>query len=238
MTRCNVRDIPAEKWQGFLDSLRFDDRGLLPAVVQDDRTREVLMVAWVNREALEETILTGRTVFFSRSRSRLWRKGETSGNYQIVKAILYDCDMDTLLLKVDPCGPACHTGHRSCFYRTLGAEEEAGFSSPEDPGSWEGVLSEVYDVLVERKRLLPSGSYTASLFVGGQDRILKKVTEEAGEVLLGSKNQDSAEIIREMADLWFHCLLVLAWHDLRPELILEELRRRRGPEHPAQSCPD
>ena len=199
--------------------------------MQDRASGEVLTVAWVSREAIEETVKTGRTVFWSRSRGKLWRKGESSGNYQTVRKILFDCDMDSLVIEVDPAGPACHTGHRSCFYRALREGEVVPESPPDPVPEGDGnVLTRVYRVIQERSRLLPAGSYVASLVAGGQDRILKKVAEEAGEVLIASKNQDTGEVICEMADLWFHCLVALAFHGVPPEAVFAELERRRRPE--------
>lgn len=221
----------SESVRKWIDGLRFDDRGLLPAVIQDDQSGVVLMVAWVNKEAIRETLTSGRTVFWSRTRARLWRKGETSGNYQTVREILYDCDADSLVIKVDPAGPACHTGHQSCFFRKLGGGE-ASESMPDEtaPGGKDDILTSVFETVLERKKALPAGSYVASLMRGGQDRILKKIAEEAGEVMLASKNASRSEIVYETADLIFHCLVVLAFHDIRPEVVFAELRRRRKPE--------
>lgn len=230
--------------RGWLDGLRFDERGLLPAVVQDRKSGLVLMLAWVNKEAVAETLESGRTVFWSRSRACLWRKGETSGNYQTVQEILYDCDADSLVIRVDPAGPACHTGHRSCFYRSVrfrsregeaprAAEPAEGHGADEAAGAGRAgagdVLGGVYDTVLKRKETLPPGSYVASLMKGGQDRILKKVAEEAGEVMLASKNGSREEIVYEMADLWFHSLVTLAFHDIPPSEVLNELERRRKP---------
>lgn len=226
MTTCRDLSKDVSRW---IDSVQFDERGLVPAVVQDDRSGTVLTVAWVNKEAIRETIGTGRTVFWSRSRGELWRKGETSGNYQIVKDILYDCDNDSLVIKVDPAGPACHTGHSSCFYRSALKADAGGEIPGRDDRDASDVLAAVYGTVQDRKKTLPSGSYVASLMIGGQDRILKKVAEEAGEVMLASKNGGHDELVREMADLWFHCLVTLGFHDIEPGEILAELGRRRKP---------
>ncbi len=279
-----LAEVPEEKdTRRWIDELSFDERGLLPAIVQDERSGSVLMLAWVNKEALLDTLKSGKTVFWSRSRSRIWRKGETSGNYQTVKEILYDCDGDTLLIKVDPAGPACHTGHGSCFFRSWNrtgieeidderpsrrTEDEAGTDEGDgvraenvrDETRTEGtlngpraesalsatcsegvqgeahakcaidVVASVYEIVQGRKKTLPAGSYVASLMVGGQDRILKKIPEEAGEVVIASKNVNQDEIIYEMADLWFHCLVALAFHDIRPDEVFAELGKRRKPE--------
>lgn len=213
------------------EQLKFDEHGLLPAVIQDEASGTVLMVAYMNREALGKTISSGVTWFYSRSRSRLWQKGETSGHVQKVKEILYDCDGDTLLVKVEQTGVACHEGTFSCFSRrletgmaTLAPQVDAaavyGASLP-------AVLGEVYDVIHQRKQQPQEGSYTTYLFEKGQDKILKKVGEEAAETIIASKNHDNGEILYEMADLWYHCLVLLAYHELTPQQLLLELKGRR-----------
>jgi phosphoribosyl-ATP pyrophosphohydrolase/phosphoribosyl-AMP cyclohydrolase len=214
------------------ENLRFDANGLIPAIAQDAGNGQVLMHAYMNAEALARTMETGLAHYYSRSRRRLWRKGEESGHVQRVREILYDCDADTLLLKVDQDVAACHTGHRSCFYRTLGSAvpaEAAGLRF--DPGAVYaglGILADVYGVILDRKSQAPEGSYVASLFAKGRDQILKKILEEAAEVLTASKDGDRKQLIYEMADLWFHTLVLLAEHDVRPEEIAEELGRRFG----------
>jgi phosphoribosyl-ATP pyrophosphohydrolase/phosphoribosyl-AMP cyclohydrolase len=218
-------------WKGWIDTLKFDADGLIPAVIQDAETDQVLMVGYMNRESLEKTLCEGRTCFWSRSRKRLWTKGETSGHYQAVQAVFCDCDRDCLLIQVDQTGEACHLGRKSCFFTQLyGASEAAG------PGF---SLEELYGIVEDRKARQPAGSYTAKLISSGQDRVLKKVAEEAGEVMLASKNNDRDEIIREMADLWFHSIVVLAYHDIPPQEIVEELagRHRTSPAREADSGP-
>lgn len=224
-----------------IDAVRFGPDGLVPAIVQDATTGEVLMLAYMNRESLERTLSTGRTCFWSRSRKALWVKGETSGNYQDVTSVHLDCDRDALLVRVRQTGVACHTGHRSCFFTRVSPEPEPGGRDAEAEAragiaGAEGVLSELYGTICDRKRRMPAGSYTASLMSGGKDRILKKVAEEAGEVMLASKNDDREEIVREMADLWYHSLVVLGYHDIPPRAVCEELakrRERKGKEGPA-----
>ncbi|NLE96258.1 MAG: bifunctional phosphoribosyl-AMP cyclohydrolase/phosphoribosyl-ATP diphosphatase HisIE [Dehalococcoidia bacterium] len=197
-----------------IDELTFDAAGLIPAIVQDCRTKQVLMLAYMNRESLLKTLETGKACYWSRSRRQLWTKGETSGNYQLVKDIAFDCDKDALLVTVEQIGVACHTGARSCFDQSTG----------EEPFS----LDQLYDVLIQRKESGdPEKSYTARLMTAGVDRILKKVAEEAGEVIIASKNDSRGEIIHETADLWFHSLMVLAYHGIKPEEIIDELARRR-----------
>jgi phosphoribosyl-ATP pyrophosphohydrolase/phosphoribosyl-AMP cyclohydrolase len=215
-------------------NLRFDVNGLIPAVAQDAESGQVLMLAYMNAQALARTLETGLAHYYSRSRQRLWQKGEESGHVQRVRAILYDCDEDALLVKVDQISSACHTGNRSCFYRVfptaeiVRAEAMDRRAQPSVPSSLLGVLSEVYGVILDRKATLPEGSYVASLFAGGSDRILKKVLEESVEVLLASKEADRAQLVYEMADLWFHSLVLLAQHAVTPEEIAQELARRIG----------
>ena len=213
------------------EQLKFDEQGLLPAVIQDEATNAVLMVAYMNKEALEKTLASGVTWFFSRSRGRLWQKGETSGHVQKVKDIFYDCDGDTLLVKVEQSGVACHEGTLSCFSRRL--ENKTAVLAPEVDASevygasLPAVLGEVYDVIHQRKLAPVEGSYTTYLFEKGQDKILKKVGEEAAETIIASKNHDAGEILYEMADLWYHCLVLLAFHELTPQQLLLELKGRR-----------
>ncbi len=215
------------------ENLRFDANGLIPAIAQDARNGQVLMHAYMNAEALDRTVETGLAHYYSRSRQRLWRKGEESGHVQRVQEILYDCDADTLLLQVDQEVAACHTGNRSCFFRTFpigGAPREAA-DRRFDPSMVDvglGILADVYGVILDRKTRAPEGSYVASLFAKGRDQILKKILEESAEVLTASKDGDRRQLIYEMADLWFHTLVLLAEHDVRPEEIAQELGRRLG----------
>ena len=214
------------------ENLRFDANGLIPAIAQDAENGQVLMHAYMSAEALAKTVETGLAHYYSRSRQRLWRKGEESGHVQRVREILYDCDADTLLLKVNQEVAACHTGHRSCFYRTLGSVAPAETADLRfDPGAAYaglGILADVYGVILDRKTQTPEGSYVASLFAKGRDQILKKILEEAAEVLTASKDGDRKQLVYEMADLWFHTLVLLAEHDVRPEEIAGELGRRFG----------
>lgn len=202
-----------------LGQVRFDEKGLVPVVVQDARTGEVLTLAYANREALEETLRTRRSTFYSRSRQALWRKGETSGHTQEVVEVLLDCDGDAVVYRVVPHGPACHTGERTCFHRPLlEGEKDLGF-----------VVGQVYATLQERLRTLPEGSYVARLHQAGLDRILKKIGEEAGEVILAAKNQNPEELRHEAADLFFHLLLTLAELGLTPEDLARTLWARHRP---------
>lgn len=212
--------------------LKYDEHGLLPAIIQDEESAQVLMLAYMNEEALRKTRETGLTWFYSRKRKRLWQKGETSGNTQQVKSIAYDCDGDTLLINVVQTGPACHEGTRSCFSRMLEGTAEAEILR--DPAEMYGgaatVLQDVFQVICERKAKPQEGSYTNYLFDKGQDKILKKVGEEAAETIIASKNHDNKEVLYEMADLWYHNLVLLAYHGLTPSELLNELGgRRKGP---------
>jgi len=204
----------------FIKNLKFDENGLIPAIVQDSVSGKVLMLGYMNREAVEKTIETRKTWFYSRSRKTLWNKGETSGNYHNVVDILYDCDNDALLIKVVPHGPTCHTNNYSCFYRNIEGREglEKNKSS---------ILQELYEVIMERKRLNPENSYVAKKFKEGIDRILKKLGEEAGEVIIAAKNGNKEEISWEIADLIFHLLLVLGFYDMSLDDIYDRLIERR-----------
>ncbi|VBB05872.1 phosphoribosyl-amp biosynthesis cyclohydrolase hydrolase histidine amino-acid pra-ch phosphoribosyl-atp bifunctional includes: [Lucifera butyrica] len=214
-----------------LDGIKFDVNGLVPAVIQDEKTGAVLMLAYMNRESLAKTVETGVTWFYSRSRNRLWQKGETSGHVQTVRNIYYDCDADSLLVKVEQTGAACHEGTFSCFSRKLGEtkSEAAKLFDPEKVygGSAAAILQELYQVITDRKANPKEGSYTNYLFTKGQDKILKKVGEEATETVIASKNNSKAEILYEMADLWYHCMVLLAYHGITPAELLAELQSRR-----------
>ena len=206
-----------------MGTLQFDERGLVPAIVQDAATGQVLMLAYMNRESIAKTLTTGLAHYWSRSRGQLWQKGETSGHIQHVREIRYDCDADTLLLLVEQEGVACHTGERSCFFRLL-----PGGPTIHDPPIPEALLHRLYEVILDRKQRSPQESYVAALFARGQDQVLKKVVEEAAEVALASKNGRPEEILYEMADLWFHALVALGWHNLPPHRVFQELQRRFG----------
>jgi phosphoribosyl-ATP pyrophosphohydrolase/phosphoribosyl-AMP cyclohydrolase len=200
----------------FLDQVRFDSAGLVPVVVQDRQSGEVLMVAWTNREALEETERSGELTFFSRSRNRLWKKGETSGNTMRVVEMRIDCDGDTLLALVDPAGPACHTGQRTCFYRSLWGEGGT------DCSFW----GRLWRCLLERRYAPAEESYTARLLQEGSSRIAQKVGEEGVETALAIALKDREGTRYEAADLLYHLLVALIFLDLKPTDILGELSRR------------
>lgn len=214
-----------------IDNIKFDEKGLVPAIIQQVETGTVLMLAYMNKESLAKTVETGVTWFYSRSRQSLWQKGETSGHVQKVQDIHYDCDADTLLIKVEQTGAACHEGTLSCFSRKLGETEIEGEQLVDTSKiygqSLSGVLHELYHLINDRKLNPKEGSYTNYLFEKGQDKILKKVGEEAAETIIASKNNDKNELISEMSDLWYHCLVLLAHHDVTPSELMAELQKRR-----------
>ncbi len=211
-----------------ISMVKFDERGLVPAIIQEE-SGQVLMLAYMNEESLKKTIETGYTWFYSRSREKLWQKGETSGNVQEVREISYDCDGDTLLVKVHQTGVACHTGTYSCFSgRRMGASGKDVAILPEAPKTaLVEVLNDLYHVIQDRRLHPVEGSYTNYLFEKGQDKILKKLGEEAVETVIASKNMSKQDVLYEMGDLWYHCLVLLAFHNLSPEELLEELMSRR-----------
>jgi phosphoribosyl-ATP pyrophosphohydrolase/phosphoribosyl-AMP cyclohydrolase len=197
----------------ILEEAKFGPDGLIPAIVQDARTREVLTVAYMNKEALELTIRNQETYFWSRSRQELWHKGDTSGHSQKVTGLNLDCDKDAVLVEVEPRGPACHTGSYSCF----GVEPEL-----------EGVLQDLYAVIQERKENRPEGSYTTYLFNSGLDKILKKVGEESTETIVAAKNSDSGRLVSETGDLIYHLLVLMVERGVTLDEISRELKERRG----------
>ncbi len=211
-----------------ISMVKFDEKGLVPAIVQEENG-QVLMLAYMNKESLEKTLETGYTWFYSRSRQKLWQKGETSGNVQQVKEISYDCDGDTLLVRVHQTGVACHTGSYSCFSgRRIGeSNQELAVIPPTDEMHLANILYDLYGVIQDRRLHPVDGSYTNYLFEKGQDKILKKVGEEAVETVIASKNMRKEDILYEMGDLWYHCLVLLAFHNIRPEELFAELMGRR-----------
>ena len=210
----------------MLERIKFDQQGLVPAIVQDATNGTVLMLAYMNRESLAKTLETGTTWFYSRSRQELWNKGATSGHVQMVKELLYDCDGDTLLVKVEQKGAACHEGTYSCFSRRFGEAEPTQTERPALAAT--EVLTELFAVLEDRRQNPQQGSYTSSLFAKGEDRILKKIGEEAAETIIAAKNHSQGEVIYEMADLWYHCLVLLAAHNIDFAALIEELGKRRS----------
>jgi phosphoribosyl-ATP pyrophosphohydrolase/phosphoribosyl-AMP cyclohydrolase len=204
-------------------AVKFDEKGLIPVVTQDYTSKEVLMVAYMNEEAFDKTIETGKVHYYSRSRSKLWLKGETSGHFQLVKSIKLDCDGDTILIEAQQIDAACHTGNKTCFFRTMADGEWK--ESDEKPSA--AILQEVYNVIVDRTVNPKEGSYTNYLFTKGLDKILKKVGEEAAEVIIAAKNKSKEEIRYEVSDLMYHLMVLLVERGLTLEDIYGELKGRR-----------
>ena len=197
--------------------LKFDERGLIPAIVQDVRTREVLTLAYMNAESFARTVETKETWFWSRSRNKLWHKGETSGNVQKVVELLLDCDGDAIVVLVDPAGPACHTGAQSCF----------GIAGTAQLVTTDQLLDRLYDLVKEREKTRPADSYTSYLFNQGLDKILKKLGEESTETIVAAKNNEDERLISEVADLVYHLIVLLVARGISLEQIRAELGRRR-----------
>ncbi|MBW3110912.1 MULTISPECIES: bifunctional phosphoribosyl-AMP cyclohydrolase/phosphoribosyl-ATP diphosphatase HisIE [Bacillaceae] len=203
----------------WMTSVKFDDKGLVPAIIQDAETKDVLTLAYMNETSLKKTVETGETWFYSRSRQELWHKGETSGNTQKVKNITWDCDRDALLVLVDKKGPACHKGEESCFHENVLGEGNS---------STENILLTLEKLIGNREKERPEGAYTTYLFEEGVDKILKKVGEEASEVIIAAKNRDSEELKWEVADLFYHVLVLLREQKLPLQDVLGVLVERHN----------
>lgn len=204
-----------------INNLKFDEKGLIPAVITDFYTKKVLTVAYMNAESLRITIKEGKTCFYSRSRNCLWRKGETSGNYQHVVKITADCDYDALTVEVVKEGPACHTGSDSCFYNDVYKSDDLNEFS----------IDGLYALLKERNNLRPQGSYTTYLFEQGIDKILKKVGEECTEVIVAGKGGDKSETVYEIADLTYHVLVLMVNMGIGLNAVIDELSKRHIIDH-------
>ena len=215
-----------DKAQEFLKKLKYNQEGLIPAIVQEIATGKVLMLAYMNQKSLKQTINTGQTCFYSRSRKELWVKGETSGNIQKVKQILVDCDCDTLLIKVEQQGVACHTGSYSCFYRDVEGTKISVDKADDNPNKTD-ILNELMEVFEERKSNPNLDSYVCKLWSSPGEKMPKKIAEEAAEVLIALKDEDREQIVYETADLWFHTLVALFYYGIKYQDVLEELKRRR-----------
>lgn len=201
-----------------VEEIRYNEQGLVPAIVQDYLDGTVLMMAWMNRESLQKTLETGETWFWSRSRGELWHKGATSGHLQVVKGIRYDCDSDALLVSVEQVGEiACHTGERSCFHQV-----EGQVIAP--PGD---MLSQVFEVVKDRRDRPSESSYTCKLLAGGDNKILKKIGEESAEVVMACKDGEKQAIASEVADLFYHTLVALAYHGVELKDVYRQLQERR-----------
>jgi phosphoribosyl-ATP pyrophosphohydrolase/phosphoribosyl-AMP cyclohydrolase len=203
-----------------MNQLKWNEQGLIPAIVQDHISKEVLMLAYMNEQSYAKTIETGETWFWSRSRNELWHKGATSGNVQVVKGIRYDCDADTLLVFVEPKGPACHNGTYTCF-----TGEVSGIATKGEADRF-AILSKLEALIASREVERPEGAYTTYLFDKGVDKILKKVGEEAGEVIIAAKNRSAEELRYEASDLLFHLLVLLREQKLPLDEVLNELESR------------
>jgi phosphoribosyl-AMP cyclohydrolase / phosphoribosyl-ATP pyrophosphohydrolase len=201
-------------------NIRFDEKGLVPAIVQDAETKEVLTLAYMNQESLTKTLETGETWFYSRSRQELWHKGATSGNTQSVTSVKYDCDQDAVLVLVKPKGPACHTGAVSCFSEGVVTERETPSLADYQ------ILQTLEQLIIEREKERPEGAYTTYLFEKGVDKILKKVGEEASEVIIAAKNRDQEELKWEAADLLYHLQVLLVEQGLPFKEVLKTLEER------------
>lgn len=219
---CKENGILVESFEAALqwEDLKKNPDGLIPVIIQDHRTGEVLMMAYMNEEAYGQTLRTGRMTYFSRSRRQLWLKGETSGHFQYLKSLTADCDKDTLLAKVSQVGAACHTGARSCFFNEIVRKEEEEAANPLQ------VFQEVFDVIKDRKINPKEGSYTNYLFDKGIDKILKKLGEEATEIVIAAKNPGSNEVKYEISDFLYHMMVLMAEKDISWEEITTELANR------------
>ena len=206
-----------------LDELKYNNDGLIPIIVQSFEDGQVLMFAYGNKKTIEISFATKKAHYWSRSRNKIWMKGEESGNTQELTDIFYDCDKDVLLYIVKQKGVTCHTGNKTCFYSKLDGKEE---SSPAYNDS--GILRKVYDVIEDRKQNPTENSYVSGLFAKGIDKIAKKIGEEAGEVIIAAKNSDKEELVYEITDLWFHTLVTMSYYNIKPESIYTELEKRFG----------
>ncbi|CAH0122053.1 MULTISPECIES: bifunctional phosphoribosyl-AMP cyclohydrolase/phosphoribosyl-ATP diphosphatase HisIE [unclassified Paenibacillus] len=220
--------MTSENQAALEEQIRWSEAGLVPAVVQDALSKEVLMLAYMNRESLRRSVETGETWFWSRSREQLWHKGETSGHTQRIVSMHYDCDGDTLLVRVAQQGPACHTGKYSCFFNPveLKGEAAANDSAVQSQTDRFAVLSKLEATIAERDAERPEGAYTTYLFQKGLDKILKKVGEESAEVIIAAKNRDNDELRCEAGDLIYHLMVLLRERKLPLDDVLQELERR------------
>ena len=218
-----------DKNSSMISKTKKVNKKLIPAIIQDFKTKEVLMLAYMNKKSLEKSIQTGATWFWSRKRDRLWNKGETSGNFQKIKQIKYDCDSDTLLVIVEQIGNACHTGNKSCFYRELnekkGDLEKLNFT--ELGSDNENILNELYKVISKRIKEKAENSYTYSLHKKGLDEVIKKFGEESIEIILSAKHQEKKKVVYEIADLMYHLIVLMVERKITLVEVFEELKSRR-----------
>jgi len=211
----------------ILDRVDWEKSELLPVIVQDETTNEVLMMAYMNREALQLSLETKLAHYFSRTKQRIWKKGESSNHLQHISSFMIDCDNDTLLLKIKQDGVACHTGRKSCFFTELDSGDVT-IEKSVDTDAMYGVIDTLYHTILERKNADPETSWTAKLLSKGDNDILKKVVEEAGEFSFAVKDKDEDEIIYECADLTYHVLVALGHMNISPDRVKQELARRFG----------
>ncbi len=213
----------------ILDKVDFaKNNGIVPAIAQDAKTNEVLMMAYMDKESLELTLKTGFAHYYSRSKQKLWKKGETSGHTQEIVDVLIDCDNDTILLKINQEGVACHTGRKSCFFTSIKSEEKIISDIEINTTEAYGIIDTLYHTIVDRKNADPTKSWTAKLLQGDQNSMLKKIVEESGEFTFAIKDDDKKEIIYEAADITYHVLVALASKNINPHLVKQELSRRFG----------
>lgn len=214
----------------LLSSIKWDQAGLVPAIVQDAQSKEVLMMAYMNKESLQLSVESGVTWYWSRSRSGLWNKGATSGHTQQIVSMAYDCDGDTLLVKVLQKGPACHTGRYNCFFNAIEVNSETAPAAKAEQTAADrfATLGQLESIIAERYAERPEGSYTSYLFEKGVDKILKKVGEEASEVIIAAKNKDNDELRSEVSDLIFHIMVLLRERELPLDDVISEINSRHG----------
>ncbi len=215
------------EFEKIIDRVDWEKQELLPVIVQESTTNKVLMMAYMDKEALRLSLQTKIAHYFSRSKGRIWKKGESSGHTQEIEEFLLDCDNDTLLIKVKQNGVACHTGRKSCFFTKLETDEHVHDVDVDTTATY-GIIDTLYHTIQERKNANPSSSWTAKLFAKGDNTILKKVIEEAGEFTFAYKDNDEGEMVYEAADLTYHMLVALAAKNISPDRIRQELARRFG----------
>jgi len=244
MTSNRTSTIENRQFTELINVLKFNDHGLIPTVIQDRKTKQVLTLCYLNDAALKKSLATGTVYLFRRSQQRLMQKGQTSGHLQRVRSIHLDCDADALLLRVEQVVAACHTGNRSCFFTriepggALKEEAQPRFDPAEVYGGLPAVLKRVFATVRERKVAAPPGSYVGGLFAAGRERILKKIGEETTELLLAAHAGEREAIRYEVADLWFHTLVLLAECDLTLEEVAADLARREGKRKPEYGPPE
>ena len=215
--------------QTFLEQVKFDEKGLIPVIAQDAHAKKVRMLAYMNKEALDKTLETGKVHYYSRQRKKLWLKGESSGHFQYLRGMSVDCDGDTLLIQIEQEGGiSCHTGYATCFYTTLDLNGQVQIASkPTTKKDGEDMLTHLYKTIIDRKLSPKEGSYTNYLFDKGENKILKKIGEEASEVIIAAKDHNKEELVFEIADLMYHLTVLMAQKDVKWEDVETELDKRK-----------